>query len=121
MLRLETDTWGSVGARVARRECDVGIAGPLGTSDALERVAVGSVLLVPVASASHPLALVRGRIDAETASSEVQIVLSEHGAGSSPDQAVLSRQPWRVADLSTKRELILAGLGLGKSAGASGS
>jgi DNA-binding transcriptional LysR family regulator len=112
-LRLDTDTLGSIGARVARRECDVGIAGPLATSDAFERVAVGSVLLIPVAAASHPLALVRGRIANETASAEVQIVLSEHGAGTSPDQGVLGSQTWRVADLSTKRELILGGLGWG--------
>ena len=119
-LRLDTDTLGAVSARVARREYDVGIAGPVGAIDVLERVAVGSVLLVTVAAADHPLAAVRGRISSEMASAETQIVLSEHGVGLSPDQAVLAHQTWRVADLSTKRELILGGLGLGKSTRAAG-
>jgi DNA-binding transcriptional LysR family regulator len=114
-LRIDTDTLGAIAARVARRECDAGIAGPLATSDALERVAVGSVLLVPVAAASHPLARQTGRIATEVARDEVQIVLSERGSGAdaSPDQGVLGHQTWRVADLGTKRELILAGLGWG--------
>jgi DNA-binding transcriptional LysR family regulator len=119
-LRLDTDTLGAIAARVARRECDAGIAGPLATSDALERVAVGSVLLVPVAAAAHPLARLaasdaRARIATEIVRDQVQIVLSERGGGAdpSPDQGVLAHQTWRVADLGTKRELILGGLGWG--------
>jgi len=112
-LRIDTDTLASISMRIARRECDVGIAGPLGTSEGLERVAVGSVLLIPVAARNHPLAAVRRRIATETVAAETQIVLSEHGLGASPDQAVLSERTWRVADLSTKREFILGGLGWG--------
>lgn len=119
-LRIDTDTLGAIAARVARRECDAGIAGPLATSEALERVAVGSVLLVPVAAAAHPLAKLAGanaraRLPTETVREEVQIVLSERGGGAdpSPDQGVLGHRTWRVADLATKRELILGGLGWG--------
>ena len=112
-LRLETDTLAAVGARVANRECDVGIAGPLAMSDALERFAVGSVLLVPVAARTHRLASIHGRIAIAEVSAETQIVLSERGAGTSPDQGVLALQTWRVVDLTTKRELILGGLGWG--------
>jgi DNA-binding transcriptional LysR family regulator len=120
VLRLETDTLAAVGARVARRECDIGIAGPFGASDDLERVAVGSVLLVPVAAPDHPLARVRGRIPTGVASAETQIVLSEHRGAQgeepstpTPDQAVIAHQTWRVMDLSAKRELLLGGLGWG--------
>ena len=112
-LRLETDTLASVAARVARRECDVGIAGPLATSDLLERVAVGSVLLIPVAARDHRLAKLRGPLPSTTVQTDTQIVLSERDAGSSPDQGVLAEQTWRVVDLSTKRELILGGFGWG--------
>jgi DNA-binding transcriptional LysR family regulator len=112
-LRIETDTLASIGARIARRECDVGIAGPLGTSEGLERVAVGSVLLIPVAARNHPLAAVGGRIATDVAAAETQVVLSEHGLGASPDQGVIAAQTWRVADLSAKREFILGGLGWG--------
>lgn len=117
VLRLETDTLASVSARVARRDCDLGIAGPLGISDDLERVAVGSILMVPVAAPDHPLARARtGRLSTALVSQETQIVLSEHSGGAStpsPDQGVLSHKTWRVVDLSTKRELILGGLGWG--------
>jgi DNA-binding transcriptional LysR family regulator len=113
-LRVDTDTLASISTRVARQEFDVGIAGPLGISDALERIAVGSVLLVPVAARSHPLAQIKGRIATDAIASETQIVLSERGVGgSSPDQGVISQQTWRVADLVTKRELLLGGLGWG--------
>jgi DNA-binding transcriptional LysR family regulator len=112
-LRLDTDTLGAVTARVARRECDVGIAGPLGAAGELERVAVGSVLMIPVAAKTHALAARTGRIPTEVARAETQIVLSEHGPGGSPDQAVLSSRPWRVADLQTKADFIRGGLGWG--------
>ncbi|MEO7113791.1 MAG: LysR family transcriptional regulator [Polyangiaceae bacterium] len=113
-LRVDTDTLASISTRVARHEFDIGIAGPLGISDALERIAVGSVLLVPVAARSHPLAQIKGRIASDVIANETQIVLSERGvAGGSPDQGVVSQQTWRVADLVTKRELLLGGLGWG--------
>lgn len=112
-LRIETDTLASVAGRVARRECDVGIAGPLAQSEALERVAVGSVLLVPVASRGHRLAAIDGAISSSAARDETQIVLSESDRTASPDQGVLARRTWRVVDLATKRELILGGLGWG--------
>jgi DNA-binding transcriptional LysR family regulator len=113
-LRVDTDTLASISTRVARHEFDLGIAGPLGISDALERVAVGSVLMIPVAAKSHALAQIKGRISSDVIGAETQIVLSERGvAGSSPDQGVISQQTWRVADLVTKRELLLGGLGWG--------
>lgn len=116
-LRIDTDTLGAVGQRVLRRDSDVGIAGPLVATKALERVAVGSILLVPACASSHPLASVRGPIATERLRSERQIVLSERAdagtAGDSPDQAVLSDRTWRVVDLQTKRELIAGGLGWG--------
>ena len=112
-LRLETDTMAGVGARVARRECDVGIAGPTSAPESLERVAVGSLLLVPVAARGHRLATFEGRIPNAVVQGETQIVLSERDHGQSPDQGVLSRQTWRVGDLSAKRELITSGLGWG--------
>jgi DNA-binding transcriptional LysR family regulator len=113
-LRVDTDTLASISTRVARHEFDVGIAGPLGISDALERIAVGSVLMIPVVARSHALAQIKGRIASDVVAAETQIVLSERGvAASSPDQGVISQQTWRVADLVTKRELLLGGLGWG--------
>lgn len=113
-LRVDTDTLASISTRVARHEFDIGIAGPLGISDALERIAVGSVLMIPVAARNHALAQIKGRIASDVVVAETQIVLSERGvAAASPDQGVISQQTWRVADLVTKRELLLGGLGWG--------
>lgn len=113
-LRVETDTLAAVGTRVASRACDVGIAGPLVVSDKLDRVAVGSVLLVPAAARTHRLATLRGPLSLGEIRGETQIVLSERDeARATPDQGVLSEQTWRVVDLGTKRELIRGGLGWG--------
>jgi DNA-binding transcriptional LysR family regulator len=72
------------------------------------------VLMIPVAAKSHVLAQIKGRIASDVVTAETQIVLSERGvAASSPDQGVISQQTWRVADLVTKRELLLGGLGWG--------
>ena len=61
-LRVETDTLAAVGDRVAERSSDVGIAGPLFVSDKLDRVAVGSVFLVPAGRANaSPRGLARTR------------------------------------------------------------
>lgn len=112
-LRVVTDTLGAVGERVLRRDADVGIAGPLVAPSALERVAVGSLLLLPACAPAHPLASAKRPIPTERLRAERQIVLSERDGGASPDQAVLSDRTWRVVDLATKRELIAGGLGWG--------
>jgi DNA-binding transcriptional LysR family regulator len=46
-------------------------------------------------------------------SEHIQIVLSERSEKGGADQAVLSPKTWRVADIKTKHELILSGLGWG--------
>ena len=97
-LRIDTDTLRAVGERVARRDSDVGIAGPLVVSEKLDRVAVGSVLLVPVAAKDHPLAARRGPLATATLRSETQIVLSERDGGDSPRPG----RPLR-ADLARRR------------------
>ncbi len=43
----------------------------------------------------------------------MQVVLSERIDGGVPDQGVLSGRTWRVSDLHTKHQLLLAGLGWG--------
>lgn len=112
-LRIDSDTLRAVAARVARREADVGIAGPLAAPKALERVSVGSILLVPACAPTHPLAAEPSPIPADRLRRHRQIVLSERDGGDSPDQGVMSERTWRVVDLPTKRELIAGGLGWG--------
>ncbi len=70
--------------------------------------------MIPVVARGHRLSRARGRISNRVMAEEINIVLSERGEeAGTPDQGVLSHQTWRVADLWTKRALLLGGLGWG--------
>lgn len=113
-LRLYTDTLSAVSARVLDGTCHIGVVGPAAQVQGLERHHLTSVRLVTVVAADHPLARKRGKLKTQELAEYVHVVLSESG-GSSPteDQGVLSSNGWRIANLGTKRALILGGLGWG--------
>jgi DNA-binding transcriptional LysR family regulator len=115
-LCLHTETLSAVSARVEDGTCQLGVVGPAAKANGLTRHHLANVRMVPVVSRDHPLAslaLREGRVASERLSEHTQIVLSERGDGGGPDQAVLSARTWRIADLSTKHELLRAGLGWG--------
>jgi len=112
-LRIHTETLQSVVERVFDGTCQLAVVGPAAETRDLVRYHVNAVRMLACVGRDHPLAKVRGRLSAEQLIDQVQIVLSERGQQRVPDQAVLSQRTWRVADLSTKHELIRAGLGWG--------
>jgi DNA-binding transcriptional LysR family regulator len=112
-LRVHTETLSTVSSLVIDGTCQIGIVGPAAQTHGLEREQIAVVRLVPVVAKNHPLARIRGRISNRVIAEHVNIVLSERDGGRTPDQGVLSTQTWRVADLSTKRALLLGGLGWG--------
>jgi DNA-binding transcriptional LysR family regulator len=113
-LRVDTETMSAVSERVLEGGATLGVVSPLGVRPGLERRALAaSIRMVPVASATHPLAAVGGRVPTPRFAEHVQIVLSERHAEGVPDQAVLSPRTWRVADLPTKHAMIRHGLGWG--------
>jgi DNA-binding transcriptional LysR family regulator len=113
-LRVEHRVLSGVSERVLSGAASLGVASPAGLLRGLEARALSAIRMVPVAAPGHPLAAVRGPIEAAFFSRSVQIVLSEGGGGTSvADQGVLSPRTWRVGDLHTKRELLRAGLGWG--------
>jgi DNA-binding transcriptional LysR family regulator len=113
-LKLHTETLAGVAALVSDSSCQLGIVGPAVATPGLERRHLATVQMVTVAAATHPLASMRRRISSAQLADHVHVVLSERNPGQpTPDQAVLSPRSWRIADLSTKRALILAGLGWG--------
>ncbi|ATB37036.1 LysR family transcriptional regulator [Cystobacter fuscus] len=113
-LRLYTDTLSGVSARVFDGSCQVGVVGPAASAQGLARQHLTSVRMIPVVAREHPLAKVQGRLTTQALAEYVHIVLSERdGMGRTEDQAILSSNTWRVADLSTKHALLLAGLGWG--------
>jgi len=112
-LRVDVQTLSAVAERVLDGSATVGVASSLAQAPRLERRALSPIHMVAVAGARHPLAKKRGRIRSTELDEHVQIVLSERADAAVPDQAVLSSRTWRVHDLTTKREMLRAGLGWG--------
>ncbi len=70
--------------------------------------------LVPVVSPDHPLAAIEGAIETHVLQRHVQLVLTDRSAlTAGRDYGVLSARTWRLADLSAKQSMLLAGLGWG--------
>jgi DNA-binding transcriptional LysR family regulator len=113
-LRLHVEALGAVAALVLDRRADLAIAGPdiLDLPD-LERRAVGSVELVPVAAPGHPLALQDTILPGETRQ-HLQLVLTDRSPLTEGREfSVLSPRSWRLADLGAKHALLLEGIGWG--------
>jgi DNA-binding transcriptional LysR family regulator len=112
-LRIDVQTLSAVADRVLQGAATVGVASSLAHAPKLERRALSPIRMVPVVSARHPLAKKRGKLRSSELDEYVQIVLSERAEAALPDQGVLSSRTWRVHDLTTKREMLRAGLGWG--------
>lgn len=114
-LRVDTQTMSAVSDRVVSGSATLGIVTPLGVRPGLEGRALGAAIrMLPVAAESHPLATTKGPIPTFRFAEHVQIVLSERPVDEGvPDQAVLSKRTWRVADLATKHAMLRRGLGWG--------
>lgn len=83
-------------------------------SAALKSFPLLTIDLISVVSAHHPLAAVEGPIATHVLQQHVQLVLTDRSALSSDrDHGVLSTRTWRLADLSAKQSMLLAGLGWG--------
>ena len=77
-LRLQVETLGAVTHAVLAGTAAFGVSGPLELArDRLVRGPGGSVKLVPVASPTHPLALMQGVVSAAQAHDHLQLVLTD--------------------------------------------
>jgi DNA-binding transcriptional LysR family regulator len=106
----------AVTAHVREKNSSFGVALEDADMTGLDRRAIATLLLVPVAASSHGLARRPGPLDQAGLADAVQIVLGEHRqpAERAPDAlGVLSSRVWRVVDLATKHALIVNGLGWG--------
>lgn len=113
-LHLHMEALGAVTELVVNREAIIGVSGPMNEGFmGIERIAVGSVELIPVAAPNHPLA--SGEINAPGAGRELtQLVLSDRShLTKDKDFAVLSNRTWRLADLGAKHMLLREGIGWG--------
>jgi DNA-binding transcriptional LysR family regulator len=123
-LRVDTQTMSAVSARVLEGAASLGVVVSSGLAAGLVRHELASIRMIPVVAPTHPLgtlaASARGRasslrVPRARLEEHVQIVLTEREPAREgvDDQAVLSTRTWRIAELHTKRELLLAGLGWG--------
>jgi DNA-binding transcriptional LysR family regulator len=114
-LRLRIEALGGVAELVEHGVCRIGVMGPLGDKcEELERRAIGSVLLVPVAAPGHELAQTPGPVPSAAVREHLQLVLTDRTSLSEGQNfGVLALRTWRLGDLGAKRALLLAGLGWG--------
>ena len=115
-LHLHVETLGAVASLVLGKVASLGVSGPFAAEfDALERVHVGSLRMVPVAAPGHPLASSPpGGHSPGAGRHHIQLVVydrSELTVGR--DFSVSGSRTWRLADLACKHMLLKAGVGWG--------
>jgi DNA-binding transcriptional LysR family regulator len=113
-LRLNVESLGAVSQMVVDGAAAIGVSGPLqGAGLGLAWIGVGNVALTAVAAPDHPLARKRVIAPGE-ARDHIQLVLSDRSPLTrDQDFGVLALKTWRIADLSAKHALLLAGVGWG--------
>jgi DNA-binding transcriptional LysR family regulator len=113
-LHLHVESLGAVTQLVLDGVAAVGVSGPLWKPQAqLARIGVGDTELTTVAAPDHPLAR-GGAIPSGEARNHLQLVLSDRSPLTrGEDFGVLGLKTWRLADLSAKHALLLAGVGWG--------
>lgn len=113
-LHMSIEALGAVPQAVLNRTATIGVGGPLNNGIAgIERIAIGTVQLIPVAAPDHPLILA-GRNPPGAAREHIQLVLTDRTPlTQGRDINVLAAQTWRLADLGAKRILLREGIGWG--------
>lgn len=114
-LHLHMEALGGVTQLVLDRAANIGVSGPLpgnAGTPGVERIGVGSVVLIPVAAPDHPLACKKA--DPGDSRNHVQLVLTDRSRLTGAiDFAVVSPRTWRLADLGSKHTLLKEGIGWG--------
>lgn len=113
-LHLHMEALGAVTDLVLNHGAIIGVSGPMNERiNGIERIAIGSVELIPVAAPNHPLA--SSEPNAPGAGREfTQLVLSDRSRLTKDKEfAVLSNRTWRLADLGAKHMLLREGIGWG--------
>src|SRR5690606_3708105 len=115
MLRLEVRLLHDAVGLVLRGDADLGACNLAFAAPAeLALVYLGTISIIPVCAATHPLAKLPAPQRGSVLARYIQIVQSERsGEEPTSDQGVLGARTWRVTDLELKAELIRRGMGWG--------
>ena len=113
-VRVFSETLGMVGLQVQGGTAHLGILELMFTPTGLTTIALPHIVLVPVAAPSHPLARRDGVIPAAQLQEHVQLVVTDRSqVTAGQDFNVFSPNAWRLSDIGTKHQLLLAGMGFG--------
>jgi DNA-binding transcriptional LysR family regulator len=114
-LRLFVEALGAAYEPVLDGRASLAIVGSLPIiPDGFRAEPLGSVAMVIVAAADHPLARKKGAIARAELARHVQLVLTDRSTLSKGREfGVMSSNTWRLADLFAKHEFLLKGLGWG--------
>lgn len=113
--RVYVQSLGAAAQLVVDGVCQIGLLPIIvGEMTSLEIRPLVTIDLVPVVSASHPLAAFEGIIPRDEVHRHIQLVMSDTSRiTQGHDYGVLSSRTWRLADIGVKKTLLLAGLGYG--------
>lgn len=114
-LKLNVGALGIVWDQLMTRSAHVSFGGQLASlSEDLVAVRIGDASMTPVAAPGHPLATYKGRVPLSAVREHIQLVISDISQMTKgKDFGVFAYRTWRMTDTSTKRDLILSGLGWG--------
>jgi DNA-binding transcriptional LysR family regulator len=105
-LRLISASLGAIERAIRDGDAGIGVGCTRHmNNEGLQRIEIGSVHILPVAAADHPLALAPAKARARE---YLQLVLTDQR-----EFEVLSVSAWRVTDFPTKHKLLLGGIGWG--------
>lgn len=106
---------GGAALLVHERVCQVGLSGTpslrLVPAGDLVTVPVGSIDIVAVARADHPLLALGRPLTQEDLNEHLQLVPTSRARPAYPN--TLAREVWRVSDLALRRDMMLRGIGWG--------
>ncbi len=116
-LRLYVEALGGVVARVLDGTCRIGVTGTIPSTrlpDVLVCEPAGHVEQLAVTSPAHPLAMRSAPATGDVLREHVQLVLTDRSTLTAGQEVgIAAPETWRVADLSVKHAMLLAGLGWG--------
>ena len=112
-VSLFTEGLGAPERRLRDGDASIAIYAPFATgAKDLEMEFLASIEMTPVASADHPLSRERAPIRRETLDRYVQLVLTDTTSMSANvTYGVMGSHLWRFADLHSRLDCLLAGLG----------
>ncbi len=113
---LNIEQLGGTIERLFEDEADLIISTNTGVNpDIMEAVPYSNVRIIPVAAHDYPLAQSQTMLSAEEVRPYVQIIVvdSSHAGDKQTLDVISDNRRWMVTDFSTKKEIIMAGMGWG--------